>query len=86
MSFGDGVWEFGKWGNDDWMRGEDGKKDRPAGWQLDQPRRFNDLSKDFQATMEYCMKKIAGNLMKSNLTSMGFAIMAPDGKHHPRLS
>ncbi|KAF7502138.1 hypothetical protein GJ744_006985 [Endocarpon pusillum] len=78
MSLGNAKWEFGNWGEDDWMIGADNKKVRPAGWKLDQPRKFTDFSKDFQTTMEFCLSKISPNLMASNLSSMGFAIMAKD--------
>ena len=78
MSFGDAIWEFGNWGNDDWMEGPDGTEIRPPGWEPGKPRQFTELSQDFQTTMEFCIKKISTNLMKSNLSTMGFAIMARD--------
>lgn len=79
MALDNATWEFGNWDDNDYLVATNNKKERPPGWKLGEPRRFVDLDKDFQTTMNFCLAKIAANLTEANLSSMGFAIMAPDG-------
>ncbi|RBR22925.1 uncharacterized protein FIESC28_04223 [Fusarium coffeatum] len=78
MALENATWEFGDWGEDDYLYDADENPTRPPGWKLDSPREFNQLNPDFQTTMSFCLQKISNNLMQSNLTSMGFAVIAPD--------
>ncbi|KAL5610296.1 hypothetical protein FOVSG1_004977 [Fusarium oxysporum f. sp. vasinfectum] len=77
MAWGDGSWEFGDWGENDWMIDQDGKRHCPPGWKLRAPRTYTDLHPDFQRSLEFCFGKISRNLMHSNLLSMGFTVIAP---------
>ncbi|KAG9758075.1 hypothetical protein KCU73_g4085, partial [Aureobasidium melanogenum] len=78
MALDNAVWELGRWSDADWTTGQDGKRVRPEGFKLDEPRSFVDLQKTYQTIMEVCVKEMASELMKANLASMGFAVMAKD--------
>ena len=80
MSSSNATWDFGVWTNDDWLVDQNGKKTRPGGWNLDSPRKFVDLNESFQVSMRFYLEQISTTLMEVNLDSMGFAVMAEDGK------
>lgn len=80
MSESNASWEFGEWSEDDWYVDENNQKSRPNGWEIGKPRKFTDLEQEFQVSMNYYIRQISSQLMETNLNSMGFAVMAEDGR------
>lgn len=80
MSVGNAKWSFGNWHEDDWCVNELKQKIRPDGWKLGQPRRIMEVDESFRKSMEFLVTQVSSRLTEMNMTSMGFAVMAKDGK------
>lgn len=81
MATGNGVWDLGVYHENDLYTDMNGKKSHPKGWVEDQPRKIDDISEDFRNMMDFFIIRISKTLTTRNLNSMGFAVMAPDGRN-----